>query len=160
LLQSLQPAILLTHVVHPSLALLSQMPRSDRDDRVVVLEIVRKVSEKVDKADNKRPPRRVSIRLAGYDSGRNVGLTARPRSQSWQNSILSATSRYRQRTRRPSLRASSPPTKPTKKNASQVGQVPFLDFFRSKSLLTLVIGRRGAIRCRFGSTGGFLTCTR
>jgi hypothetical protein len=40
------------------------MPRSDRDDRIVVLEIVRKVSEKVDEADNTRPQRRVSIDLA------------------------------------------------------------------------------------------------
>jgi hypothetical protein len=40
-----------THVVHPSLALFGQMPRSNRDDGVVVLKVVGKVSEKVDKAE-------------------------------------------------------------------------------------------------------------
>jgi hypothetical protein len=49
--QSIQiVACLSTYVVHPSLALLGQVPCSNRDDGVVVLKVVGKVTEKVDES--------------------------------------------------------------------------------------------------------------
>ena len=40
-----------THIVHPTFALLGQVPCSDRDDGVVVLKVVGKVTEKVDETE-------------------------------------------------------------------------------------------------------------
>lgn len=39
-----------THIIHPALALLGQVTRPNRDDRVVVLEVVRVESEEVDQS--------------------------------------------------------------------------------------------------------------
>ena len=46
-------AYLSTYVVHPSFALLGQVPCPDRDDCVVVLEVVGKVTEKIDETTMK-----------------------------------------------------------------------------------------------------------
>ena len=136
------------------------MPRSDRDDRVVILEVVRKVSEKVDEADNKRPQRRVSIRFAGwaketFDSQlahalkvggtpffpQRLGIVKEPDVPPFERHLLL-------------------PNPSENQTPNRSIEVAFSFSLKPKSLLTLVIGRRGAIRCRFGSTGGFLTCTR
>lgn len=95
------------------------MSRPDRDDRIVVLKVVRKVSEKVDEAVVVD----VYVTLAERkrDHRSPARLTARPRSQSWQNSILSVMSRYRQRTTRPGLPVSSLPVNTNRVTQSRNG---------------------------------------
>jgi hypothetical protein len=105
------PSPLPTHVVHPPFALLCEMSGTYRDDSVVVLKVVRIVPEKVDEAGGTKGKRNEqSSRISPSGSVkkgtmRQPKLTARQYSQSLRNSIPCVKSPYRQRTKRPSLRA-------------------------------------------------------
>jgi hypothetical protein len=78
-----------------------------------------------------------------------MGHTARRRFQSLPNSTLSVMSRYHRRTRHLAHLSLFPPVV----QSDTVGPGKYKE-------ITFDMGLSGAIRCKFGKTGGFLTWTK